>query len=105
MVLFVYITCADNDEAKKIAQALVEERLAACANIMAGHESIYHWQGKIETAREVVVILKTREDLFDALKARVLELHSYDCPCIVAMPIEKGHQAFLEWVEEETSYP
>ena len=102
MVLFVYITCADNDEAKKIARALVEERLAACTNIMAGHESIYHWQGKIETAREVAVILKTRANLFEALKDRVLALHSYECPCVVAMPIEKGHQAFLEWIESET---
>lgn len=97
------MTCADNSEAQKIARAVVEERFAACANIMAPHQSVYHWDGKVQEGQEVAVILKTRFDLFDALKSRVLELHSYECPCIVALPIEAGHAPFLRWVVDETA--
>ncbi len=100
--LFVYITCANKNEAHKIAKTVVEERLAACANIMLPHQSIYHWEGKVQEAEEVAVILKTTEAAFDKLQARVLELHSYECPCIVALPIDKGYSAYLKWIEGET---
>ncbi len=100
--LFLYITCPSRDEARKIAEALVEQRLVACANIMAAHESIYQWQGKIERADEVAVIFKTRADLFDHIKSAILKLHSYETPCIVALPIEKGHEPFLQWIQAET---
>lgn len=99
---FVYVTCADAAEANKIAKAVVNDRLAACANIMAPHQSIYHWDGKVQEAQEVALVLKTPEDLFDALKKRVLELHSYDTPCIVALPIQVGHAPFLKWIKDET---
>ncbi len=100
---FVYITCKDATEGQKIASGVVSERLAACANVMAPHQSFYWWDGSIQTGQEVAVILKTREDLFDRLKARILELHSYDTPCIVALPIENGHAPFLKWIADETA--
>lgn len=101
-VLMVYVTCSGAEEAGIIAAAAVNERLAACANIFPPHQSVYHWQGKVERGEEVAVIMKTRTDLFAALKARVVELHSYDTPCVVAWPVERGNAAFLQWVEDET---
>ncbi len=73
----------------------------ACANIMAPHQSVYWWDGKVEQGEEVAVIFKTREDLFEAVKDKIVELHSYDCPCVVAWPVTKGHAPYLEWVEGE----
>ena len=100
--LFVYITCADHAEAREIADAVVGQRLAACANILAPHESVYWWEGKVQQGQEVAVILKTRAELFEKLETAIKSLHSYDVPCIVALPIEKGHGAFLEWIQRET---
>ena len=100
-VIFIYVAVS-SDEAKKIAEAVVADRLAACANILPGMESVYHWQGKIQSAQETVVIFKTRAELFPALEARVKELHSYDTPCIVALPVTAGHTPFLDWILEET---
>lgn len=100
--LFVYMTCPDRAEAQKIASTLVEQRLVACANIMAAHEAVYQWKGKVESATEVAVVMKTRSDLFEDVKEAILKIHSYETPCIVALPIEKGHAPFLKWVEEET---
>ncbi|HUT97792.1 MAG TPA: divalent-cation tolerance protein CutA [bacterium] len=99
---FIYITCADAAQAEKIARALVEERLAACANILPGVRSIYRWKGNIEEAEEVALIAKTRAGLVDALTERVKALHSYEVPCIVALPITGGNREFLAWIEEET---
>ncbi|MCX7021977.1 MAG: divalent-cation tolerance protein CutA [bacterium] len=98
----MYITCADAAEAKEIARALIVERLAACANILPGVRSVYRWIGKIEEAAEVVVIAKTRARLVDALTERVKALHSYEVPCIVALPITEGNREFLGWIEKET---
>lgn len=96
--VFVYVTCANAEEARRIARAVVEEKRAACANIFPAHESIYRWQGNIETAHEVAMILKTTAAGFDDLKNRILELHSYECPCIVALDIKAGHSGFLRWL-------
>ncbi len=98
----IYITCADEVEAERIAHALVEERLAAGVNLIPGVRSIYRWQGKVETAAEVVLIAQTRTDLVEQLTARVARLHSYEVPCIVAIPITSGNPAFLRWIEDET---
>ena len=96
--LSVYITTASRGEAEKIALAIVEENIAACANIFPGIRSIYRWQGKVEQADECAVIAKTTSVRFDALQKRVKELHSYECPCIVAWPIVAGNEEFLEWI-------
>lgn len=101
-IMMVYITASNRDEARKLATALVEERLAACANIHDGMTSIYWWQGAMEQAEESSLTLKTRADLMDALKRRVCELHSYEVPCIVAWPIVEGHGPYLDWVRGET---
>ena len=99
----VYITVPSRDMAERIARHLVEEKLAACVNIISGARSIYRWKGRVETANEVIMIAKTRVDLFGQLEKRIKELHSYEVPCIVAWPIEAGHQPYLDWIEKETT--
>ena len=101
-VMFVYVTVSDIDEAKAIGRTLVAEQLAACANILPGATSIFRWQGKLEEASEAVLILKTTEQRLDSLIARAKALHSYDCPCIEALPVVEGNRDFLEWVVRET---
>jgi periplasmic divalent cation tolerance protein len=98
-LLMVYITCADLEEARRIGRVLVEERLAACANIRA-HETIYRWEGKVEQGPEAAVLAKTTRAAYPALEARVLALHSYELPCIVAWPLAAGLPGFLAWVAE-----
>jgi len=94
----LHITCKDSEEAKTIGRILVEEKLAACINILKDVHSIYRWKGKIEEAEEAVLLAKTRADLVPKLIERVKELHSYDCPCVVALPITEGNEEYLEWV-------
>jgi periplasmic divalent cation tolerance protein len=101
-MLFVYITTKDIDEARTIGLALVEERLAACANILPGMESIYHWNGSLCKASETVLIVKTQDNLLDKLTERVKVLHSYSCPCIIALPITGGNSDFIDWIANET---
>jgi periplasmic divalent cation tolerance protein len=97
----VYITTADENEAKKIGRALVEENLVACVNIYP-IQSIYRWQGKIEEGGEIAVEAKTRSELVDRVITRVRELHSYDVPCIIAWQIETGNPDYLQWIAEST---
>jgi periplasmic divalent cation tolerance protein len=101
--ILLYITCASEDEAAKIGKALVEERLCACANVLGRTTSIFWWEGKVQDAHEVALILKSRAALADQVTARVKELHSYTVPCVVALPIQGGNPAFLSWIEEETA--
>ena len=100
----IYITAPGMEEAEKISRALLEEKLVACVNILDGMKSMYWWQGKIESASEVVLIAKTRESLVDRAIEKVKSLHSYDCPCIVSLPIQKGNKDFLEWLDQETQF-
>lgn len=99
----MYITAQNPAAAERLAAALVEERLAACANVLPGVRSVYRWRGAVERAEEAALILKTRADRFEALRARVLELHTYEVPCVIAWPIARGHPAFLEWVAAESA--
>ena len=98
----VYVTAASREEATRIGLALVEARLAACANVFGEVTSIYWWQGKLEQGPETALVLKTRSDLVEAVIARVRALHSYACPCIVAWPLAHGNPAFLDWIAAET---
>ena len=98
----VYVTASDQAQALTIGKALVTERLAACANLLEGMTSIYHWQGQLCQESEAILILKTRQELVDRIIARVRELHSYDCPCIVSWPITAGNPAYLDWIGGET---
>src|SRR5689334_23169751 len=97
-VMVVYATASDAAEARRIARQVVEERLAACANIVAPVTSIYWWEGVVQEAAEAVLILKSTADRLAPLMARIKELHSYDVPCIEAWPVAEGHPAFLDWV-------
>ena len=100
--LFAYITTRDADEARRIGKILVSERLAACINILPGMESHYWWQGKVESAREAVLIAKTRADLREELLARVLDLHEAETPCVVFIPVDGGNPDYLDWIATET---
>ena len=102
MINFVYITARDGDEARRIGRELVESRLAACVNIIDGMNSMYWWEGKVQDDREAVLIAKTREALVPELIAKVKALHSYTCPCVVALPVANGNPDFLKWIESET---
>jgi periplasmic divalent cation tolerance protein len=99
---FCYCTTGSREEALAIGRAVVGERLAACANVLDGMTSIYWWQGALEQAGEAVLILKTRAELVERLTSRIRELHSYDCPCVVALPIDAGNPGYLDWIARET---
>ena len=98
----IYVTCSDEAEAGRIGRAVVEERLAACANIIAGMRSLHWWDGVVQEAGEVVLIAKTRAERVAALTARVKALHSYDVPCVVALPLTGGNADYFAWIEAET---
>lgn len=100
--VMLYITASGEDEAARIGRALVEERLCACANVIGGVRSFYRWEGALQDDREAVVVAKTTEDRVAAATERVRALHSYDVPCIVAVPIRGGNDAFLDWIAAET---
>lgn len=101
--VLLYVTTASRDEALTIGQTVVQERLAACANVLPMMTSIYHWQGAIEQGDEAVLLLKTRADLADRATRRVVALHSYECPCVIALPIESGNPSYLQWISDETA--
>lgn len=101
MHVIVYITASNAREADDIAEALLKERLAACANVVESIKSIYWWKGKLEHDNESLIILKTQESKFDELARRVKELHSYENPEIVAVPILKGSSDYLSWIDDE----
>jgi periplasmic divalent cation tolerance protein len=98
----VLVTCPSRASAETIARVIVQERLAACANIGTGINSIYRWNGAIEETDEVPLLLKTRADLFTRLAARVKERHDYDVPCIIAMELTAVDPAYAKWLEDET---
>ena len=92
-------------EAETISRTVVEERLAACANIIGEIRSFYQWEEQVQEGQEVGIFLKSRSELIDALTARVRQIHSYECPCIVAVPIEGGNPDYLAWISTETRHP
>jgi periplasmic divalent cation tolerance protein len=97
--IVVLVTCGSAKEARRIARALVEKRLAACGNILeAPVRSIYRWKGKVDTAKEYLLLIKTSRGRFAALQAEVKRLHSYDVPEIIALPIAKGSLEYLRWI-------
>ena len=102
-VRFVYMTMSGPEEARSIGRTLVEERLAACVNILPGMQSIYRWEGKVEDATEVVTIAKTTAAMVPALIDRVKALHSYECPCVVSLRVEGGYPPYLDWIAANAS--
>ncbi len=98
-IRFVYMTFADLEEARTIGRALVESKLAACVNILPQMSSIYVWEGKIQEEAEVVMIAKTAKARVAEIIRTVTSLHSYSCPCVVSLPVLKGHRPYLEWID------
>lgn len=94
----VFSTCANRKEAQKIARAIVEDRLAACVQLLPPIQSIYRWQGNVEQSREVLMLFKTTAAQFPALEKRIAELHSYDTPEIIAVPVVAGAEKYLAWL-------
>lgn len=99
--IVVLVTCGSRQEARKIARALVERRLAACVNqIGAPVRSLYRWKGKMETAEEFLLVIKSTKRRFAGLRAAILDLHSYDVPEIIVLPVVEGSRAYLDWIAE-----
>jgi periplasmic divalent cation tolerance protein len=101
--LILFVTAASEEEAAFIGRALVEEGLAACANVIPSIRSIYRWKGKIWDERETLIIIKSREDLFERIRSRVKELHSYEVPEITAIKLDRGDADYLQWIETVTT--
>ena len=100
--IMVFVTTDSAEDAQRIARAVVTEQLAACVNITAPLHSVYRWQGQVECAEEHLLIMKSRAALFTALSERVVALHSYDTPEVIAVPIQAGHSAYLSWITANT---
>jgi periplasmic divalent cation tolerance protein len=99
--IVVLVTCGSRTKARRIARSLVERKLAACVNaLQTSVESIYRWQGKVETAREFLLVIKTSRKRFAALEAEIRRRHSYDMPEIIALPIERGSRPYLTWIAD-----
>lgn len=96
------MTFADRDEARRVASALLERRLIACANVFPAGDSLYRWEGEVVAEPETVMICKTAADRVEELRDAVVELHSYEVPCVVALPAVGGLTAYLDWVADET---
>src|SRR5689334_9777365 len=99
----IFVTAKDKKEAGRIARGLLEERLVACANILDGVESLFWWQGKIDEAKETLIVLKTKRSLFKKVAARVKVLHSYDTPEVIALPVVEGSTEYLKWIDASVS--
>lgn len=98
--IVVLITAKNKTEAKKVAQGLLKDRLAACVNILGGVESLFWWQGKIDKGSEALMIIKTKQKSFEKLVSKVKLLHSYQNPEIIALPIVAGSWNYLKWIDE-----
>ncbi len=100
MNIVVFVTAKDRAEAKKISDQLLEKKLIACANIVEGVESVFWWQGKIDQAKETLIILKSKQSLFKKIVKTVKANHSYDVPEVIALPIVDGNPDYLKWIDE-----
>jgi periplasmic divalent cation tolerance protein len=101
--LLIYCTVKDRADGERIGSALVEQQMAACVNVIDGLTSIYRWKGEVQKETEALLIAKTTEDRYSALEKTILALHSYECPCIVALPITRGYAGFLEWIQAQVT--
>ena len=100
---WVYMTAGSVEEAKSIGQILVGQNLAACVNLLENMTSIYKWEEKLEESQEVIMIAKTRKTLMPKLIEIVNSIHSYDCPCVLELPVQSGNPDFLSWIESQTA--
>ena len=100
--MIVLVTCPDNKSADTVSKAVLKEKLAACASTISGVKSKFWWKGKIDSSEEVLIIFKTKENLFKSLEKVVKDNHPYDVPEIIAIPIKKGSDDYLKWIDDET---
>ena len=100
--ILVLCTFPETESVKSVAETLVNEKLAACVNVISGVQSIFRWQDKIDNANENILIIKTKDSLYDELEARIKELHPYELPEIISVPIDKGLNKYLDWISEST---
>ena len=103
--LIVLCTCPDLATAERIAETVVGERLAACVNIAPGLTSIYRWEGQIQRDAELLLLIKTRQEVYPLLEARIRQLHPYQIPEIIALPIQTGAAAYLDWIARNSGAP
>jgi len=101
--IVVFSTCDSVEQAERIARHLIEKRLAACVNILPPARSIYRWEDAIEEAQEHILMIKSRRDLFPALRLELAGLHSYEVPEVIALPVVEGSEAYLAWIDRELS--
>ena len=101
MINLLYVTTGSKDEAQEIGRQLLEEKIAACVNIIDGMTSMYWWEGKIAADNEAILIIKIDDAYNEKAILRITELHSYDCPCILVLPIKAGNEAYLNWLNDQ----
>jgi periplasmic divalent cation tolerance protein len=99
----LYVTCGSPDQARDIARTVVEERLAACGNIIEGMRSVYRWESELQEGTEVLLLLKTSAGMVERLGARVKELHSFEVPCVVEIPLGSGNPDYFDWIAAKTA--
>lgn len=99
-LIVCFVTCKDEDEAEKIAKALLSQKLCACANIIKNIRSLYAWQGKLCDDKEALMVIKTKESAFDRLSAEIKRLHSYEVPEIIALPVSSVSESYAKWVAD-----
>jgi periplasmic divalent cation tolerance protein len=99
--IVVLSTCDSEQEAVNLARQLVDQRLAACVSVIPGTRSVYRWKGKIEDSSEWMLLIKSRRDLFEALRAALMKLHTYEVPEVLALPVVDGSEAYLKWLDRE----
>lgn len=98
--IVIFITSGSEEEAKRLGRILVEEKLAACVNIIPGVESLYWWKGKIESSKEWMLVVKTQGKMVNRIVKRVKEIHSYEIPEVIALPIVEGNRDYLQWISD-----
>jgi periplasmic divalent cation tolerance protein len=101
--LLILCTCPDKATAQIIADRLVDQQLAACVNILPGLTSVYQWQGERETAQEHLLLIKTTNEAYQTLEQSIIELHPYELPEVIAVPISQGLNGYLQWIERQTA--
>ena len=99
--IVVLTTCDSAEQARRIARRLVEQRVAACVSVVPGLRSLYRWQGEITEEREQLLLIKSRRELFEALRAELEKIHPYEVPEVLALPVVEGAEAYLNWMEEQ----
>lgn len=102
MHIVVFVTASSKKEAQKLASCLLQEKLAACVNVIDGVDSYFRWQGKIDKAKEALLMIKTKKLLFNKLLKKIKSLHSYEVPEIIALPIIAGNKEYLDWIDDST---